>query len=243
MHRVLCLLLAASLATSAWPASVTLHPNGAFVVLEGRIEPGDLEKVARISRASSPTGIYLASPGGNLAEAIRIGALVRRLAWETRSLDGPDVPAALRVGVARSHGVRDVARNGMCASACFFIFIAGIYRDGHALGIHQPFMSPDELERMSSDEAERRANSVRALVEWYLAKMGVPRKYADEMYAVPKESMRWLTHDEVEADFQGFIPQVRHWVETQCGDQWKTRRCKEDVMLGIRLRALEEARR
>ena len=243
MHRLLWLLLAASLSASAWSATVTLHPNGNLVVLEGRIELGDLEKVARISRESSPTGIYLASPGGNLAEAIRIGALVRRLAWETRTLDGPEVPPALRVGVARSYGIRDVARNGMCASACFFIFIAGIYRDGAALGIHQPFMSPEELERLSSDEAERRANSVRALIEWYLTKMGVPVKYADEMYAVPKESMRWLTPDEIETDFRGFIPQVRGWVKTQCGDQWKTRRCKDDVMMGIRLRALQEANR
>lgn len=243
MPRILLLLLAGSFAVNAWPATVTLHPNGHLVVLEGRIEPGDLEKVARISRESSPTGIYLASPGGNLAEAMRIGALVRRLAWETRTLDGPDVPPALRIGVARSYGIRDVTRNGMCASACFLVFIAGIYRDGHALGIHQPFMSPDELERISGEEAERRTSSVRALVEWYLAKMGVPLKYADEMYAVPKESMRWLTENEIETDFHGFIPQVRAWVQTQCGDQWKTQRCKDDVMMGIRIRALQEAGR
>ena len=240
MARILLLLLGLALAGAARPASVTLHPNGTLVVLEGRIELGDFEKVARVSREASPTGIYLASPGGNLAEAIRIGALVRRLAWETRSADGPKVPHALRVGVARSYGVRDVAHNGMCASACFFIFVGGIYRDGYALGIHQPFMSPAELERISAEEAERRTSSVRALVELYLARMGVPLKYAQEMYAVPKESMRWLTDEEIETDFHGFIPQVRAWVETQCGVEAATRRCKDEVMMGIRLRALQE---
>ena len=240
---MLLLLLVWSLAFSARPATISLHPNGNLVVLEGRIVQGDLDRLVEISREASPTGIYLASPGGNVAEAMRIGALVRRRAWETRTLDGPDVAPALRIGVARSYGIRDVTHNGMCASACFFVFIAGIYRDGFALGIHQPYMSQQEIERLSSEEAERRASGVRALVEWYLIKMGVPVKYADEMYAVPKESMRWLTPDEIEADFHGFIPQVRAWVQMQCGEQWRTLRCKDDVMTGIRIRALQEAGR
>ena len=231
-------------ATAARAASVTLHPGGNLVVLEGRIEVGDFDKVLKLSREATPTGIYLASPGGNLAEAIRIGALVRRLAWETRSAEGPDVPAEFRAGVAASYGVRDPARHNMCASACFFIFVGGIYRDGHRLAIHQPFMAPAELERIPADEAARRANNVRAVVEVYLHRMGVPLRYVQEMYDVPKERLRWLTDDEIAADFHGFIAEVRPWVETQCpADEIKTQRCRESVMTGIRIRALQEANR
>jgi hypothetical protein len=167
---------------------------------------------------------------------------VRRLAWETKTAEGPGVPPAIRSGVARSYGVRDPAHNNLCASACFFIFVAGIYRDGHALGIHQPYMAPAELERIPADEATRRTRSVKLVVELFLRQMGVPAKYFDEMYQVPKETVRWLTEDEIRADFNGFIPAVREWVEAQCGEEARTLRCKNEVMLGIRLRALQQGR-
>ena len=242
MRRAAVLLLAAFLAAGAPAASVRLHPNGRIVVLEGRIEIGDLEKVRKASQEGAPTAIYLASPGGNLGEAMRIGALVRRLAWETRTAEGPDVPPAIRAGVARSYGVRD-ARNNVCASACFFIFVAGIYRDGHVLGIHRPYMSPAELERISEKEASRRTDNVRTTVGHFLQRMGVPPAYLEEMYEVPKEKVRWLTEEEIRADFRGFVPEVREWVKTQCGDDAATVRCKDDVMLGIRLRALQDGGR
>ncbi|MDQ6680024.1 MAG: hypothetical protein M3Y67_03545 [Pseudomonadota bacterium] len=245
MKRTLFLLLTSLLLvaeTGAGAATVSLHPNGNLVVLEGRIDVGDFDKVEKLSREATPTGIYLASPGGNLVEAIRIGALVRRLAWETRSAEGPDVAPAIRAGVATSYGVRH-QRNNVCASACFFIFVAGIYRDGHALGIHQPFMSAEELARIPAEEATRRTNGVKALVERFFRKMGVPLHYVDEMYAVPKDQLRWLTEDEILADFHGFVPSVREWVRTQCGEDAETVRCKESVMMGIRIRAMQEAAR
>ena len=169
--------------------------------------------------------------------------LVRRLAWETRTAEGQSVPPAIRRGVATSYGVRDPAHNNLCASACFFIFVAGIHRDGHALGIHRPYMAPAELERIPADEATRRTRSVKATVELFLRRMGVPAKYLDEMYSVPKEEVRWLTEDEIDADFHGFIGEVRDWVEAQCGEEAQTLRCKNDVMLGIRLRALQQGSR
>ena len=236
-------MLAGAIA-SAGAATVSLHPGGNLVVLEGRIDPGDFDKVLKLSREATPTGIYLASPGGNLAEAIRIGALVRRLAWETRSAEGPSVPAEFRAGVAASYGVRDPARNNLCASACFFIFVGGIYREGHLLAIHQPFISAAELERISPDEAVRRTSNVRTVVELYLRRMGVPLRYVQEMYDVPKERLRWLTEEEIATDFSGFIAEVRPWVETQCSPgEVQTQRCRENVMTGIRIRALEEANR
>lgn len=243
MRPILFLLLAWSLATAASAAAVRLHPNGVLVVLEGRIELGDYDKVMKLSQDAAPTGIYLASPGGNLGEAMRIGALVRRLAWETKTADGSNVPARIRAGVAASYGVLDPARNNVCASACFFIFVAGIYRDGHVLGIHQPYMSTAELERIPAEEASRRTRNVKTTVELFLKRMGVPPGYLEEMYQVPKENVRWLTEDEIQADFQGFIPEVREWVRTQCADDAPTVRCKNDVMTGIRIRALQQTSR
>lgn len=238
-RRAFLFVLSWWLAAGALAASISLHPNGNLVVLEGRIDIGDFDKVERLARDASPTAIYLASPGGNLAEALRIGALVRRLAWETRSAEAKSLPPAMRISVAKAYGVRDPANN-VCTSACFFIFASGIYRDGHAIGIHRPFMLPADIERLPADDASRMNSNVRSVVEAFLRRMGVPPKYVDEMYEVPREQIRWLTDEEIDADFHGFVPQVREWVRGQCGDEAETLRCKESVMTGIRIRALEQ---
>lgn len=239
MRRALVFLLSWFCAVAASAASVTLHPNGNLVVFEGMIEIGDFDKVEKLSREASPTGIYLASPGGNLSEALRIGALVRSLAWETKSAEGRDVPPPLRDGVALSFGVKDPAHNNLCTSACFFIFAAGIYRNGHGIGMHRPFMAPGEVERLPEAVVTRVSDRVRFVVEVYLRRMGVPLRYVDEMYAVPSERMRWLTDDEIETDFRGFVPSVRDWVRTQCGEDIETLACKDTVMQGIKIRAIE----
>lgn len=240
MRCALLLLIGWLFSTAAPAASVTLHPNGNLVIFEGQIEVGDFDKVEKLAREATPTGIYLASPGGNVAEAMRIGALVRRLAWETKSAEGRNVPMNMREGVAASYGVRDPARNNQCTSACFFIFISGIYRNGHGIGIHRPFMSVSEIERVPADVAEKMSRNVRTIVELFLRKMGVPVRYADEMYKMPSDRMRWITDEEIAADFTGFIPEVRLWVKTQCPDDAETLRCKESVMNGIKIRTLEQ---
>jgi hypothetical protein len=237
---VVSLWIGLLLSMPAFAASVTLHPNGNLVVFEGQIEPGDFEKVEKLAREASPTGIYLASPGGNVAVAMRIGALVRRLAWETKSAEGRNVPMNMRDGVAIAYGVKDPQRNNQCTSACFLIFISGIYRDGHGLGIHRPTMSQADRERLAPEDQVKAADGVRAVVEYFVRRMGVPRRYVDEMYAMPNDRMRWITDEEIEADFKGFVPSVREWVKTQCGDEAETLRCKEDVMTGIKIRALEQ---
>jgi hypothetical protein len=111
----------------------------------------------------------------------------------------------------------------MCASACFFIFVAGIHRSSDdlgpaILGIHRPSLSESELKRLSLDEATAVDDRTRTTVENYLKKMDVPTKYAEDMYSVPKGKIRWVRNDEFEADFGGFIPELRDWVEARCGN-------------------------
>jgi hypothetical protein len=42
------------------------------VVLEGNIEAGDFDKLRNYVKENQTKSIYLASPGGNVAEAIKI---------------------------------------------------------------------------------------------------------------------------------------------------------------------------
>ena len=109
----------------------------------------------------------------------------------------------------------------MCTSACFFIFVAGVHRThderGPALlGIHKPSLTAETLKRLSPDQAIAAAAKIRRTVENYLKAMGVPEKYAQNMYFGPKRSVGWVRNDEFEADFEGFIPEFRDWASARC---------------------------
>ncbi len=60
------------------------------------------------------------------------------------------------------------------------------------------------------------AAQTKAIIENYLNEMGAPRKYFDMMYAIPKGDIRWISEDELESDFRGFIPELRDWIDARC---------------------------
>ena len=64
------------------------------LVLEGIIVPGDYDKLRNFLGTKSnfdkiSGGVFLASPGGNVAEAMRIGQLIRMLQLSTDAPSGP----------------------------------------------------------------------------------------------------------------------------------------------------------
>ena len=201
-------------------------------VLEGKIEAGDFDKLrSYILDGRGAENIFLASPGGDLAEAIKIGRFVRELKLTT-SVPDKLRPASRYDGEYQKewiakYNLKDLKANYMCASACFFVFVAGIHREvggwlldlEPVLGIHRPYLSENDLREMSSDKAIAAGGRARAIVEDYLKEMGVPAKYADQMYSVPKDEVRWINKDEFEADFNGFISGLKDWVDARC-NKW-----------------------
>jgi hypothetical protein len=151
---------------SANAADITLGEYD-FITFEGKIVKGDYEKLNELSGELAalwhnnpdryqPINLALFSPGGDVAEAMKIGRLVRALRWMTTAPE--DDPGARKWHAGR---LKAPEENYMCASACFFIFVAGIdrysgYRSYVApliLGIHRPYFSDVELKAMSSKDA------------------------------------------------------------------------------------------
>ena len=220
--RYFCRLIAAIAACGAVTADAADIRRGFNdeLVLEGTISPGDCSKVKNLLHAEEARQIYLASPGGNLAEAMEIGRLVRALKMETVVPGKSDLPlygerAALR------HKLNDYKTNYLCTSACFFVFVAGISRWADTpsgdpiLGIHRPYLSENDLGGLSSDQAMAAANRTRLVVESYLKAMSVPAKYADQMFSVPKDKVQWISRDDYDADLDGVIPELRDWVDAR----------------------------
>ena len=204
--------------------------TGSFgFVLEGRIETGDFEKLKkaygdlRINQflIGSPgfNTLYLASPGGNLAEAIKIGRFIRALKLETivPSRSGPQMQAQM----VEQRKLKNPKANYTCASACFFIFVAGVKRafdepGKPILGIHRPYLSDSDLRSLTGEQAINSARQMRAIVESYLKEMNVPAKYADAMFLVPKDELHWVGEDAYRADFDGVISPLKDWLAARC---------------------------
>jgi len=207
------------------------------VQFEGKIEKGDYEKLFAAAgeiasemynnpnRSIYPV-LHLFSPGGDLAEAMKIGRLVRQLHWMTTAPE--NLPNGLKdVQKHTMDQLKNSQENYMCASACFFIFVAGTerwvgYRNHHddiILGIHRPYLSDIDLKRMSSKDAMSTAANTHSVVENYLREMNVPAKYADLMFSIPKDNIQWLNPTDIKPDLGGFIPELSDWVDARCDNR------------------------
>lgn len=224
-------LLATWLAVFLAPASAAdireiVYP-GHNVVLEGAIVIGDYDKLRKLidencSAGVCPWAIYLASPGGSLTEAIKIGRMVRAFRLETQI--PVHAPPNWRQKYVETLKLRDPEKNYLCASACFFIAVAGIKREGSPvgddvlLGMHRPYFSDADLRTLSAEQALTSAVRVRTMIDAYLKEMGVPSKYADLMFAISKDKILWVSEDNFRLDFSGFIPEFKDWLDARCGN-------------------------
>jgi hypothetical protein len=149
--------------------------------------------------------IYLASPGGNLVEALRIGQLVRRLNLST-TVPNKVVTHQVLEQASTRHGLEQPETDYLCASACFFIFVAGVHRSSDTngsplLGIHSPFISSQKLRGINTYQASEIKDTGRAEIETYFKIMNVPSRYVLDMYSASKK-LRWIRDDEFNSDFR-----------------------------------------
>jgi hypothetical protein len=153
-----------------------------------------------------------------VTEAIKIGHLVREL--KLRTIIPVQASDDFRKELAEDHKLTNPKDNYLCASACFFVFVAGVERKtlfgDPILGIHRPYLTDGDLRSLSGGQAMSSAIQLRVVVESYLKEMGVPAKYADLMFSVPKDEVRWIGRTEFEADLEGIIPELKDWVDARC---------------------------
>ena len=248
-----CVLWSGTVSAAEIRTDPASYGGAAGAVLEGAIRAGDFDRFKNfILERGNAFQIYLASPGGDLAEAMKIGLLVRLLKLSTVVPGKPLTNQAFE-SAAVEHGLTNPRADYQCSSACFFIFVAGVHRshDDHGpalLGIHRPSLTSDSLKRLSTDQAIAANGQARKVVENYLKAMGVPAKYSEMMYSEPGQ-IRWIRNNDFEADLDGFIPQLRDWVDARCdkqndiekGDRQTGQNCKKQAQVDLALRAYNEA--
>jgi hypothetical protein len=181
----LLLLMATSIASGAeWkfghidPKHPRAEPD---IVLTGEIRRGDYDALLTFARRDpalfTARTFVLASQGGDLLEAIRIGQFLRRIYASV--FVNPDV--------------------GRCLSACFLIYVSSVERDAvvPALGIHRPYFAAREFERLPLAETERRHRQLMQSVKSYLEEQQVPQHLIERMFSMASTETYWLTPSDI----------------------------------------------
>ena len=205
------------------------------LVLSGEIIPGDGERlVARIlddeNRFLSQNKLFLASDGGDVAEALKIAKLVKSLFSEV-------IVAPL---------------TGRCVSACFFIYAAAGRReaDGERLiGINRPFIAETDPAAPPPRDAALAENNALAQVRAFLQENAVPAYLVDEMFRHASDDAYWLSADDQKnlgyrsPWFKQFLAAKCAWDDQIERDAYAGKRPIDDLkqMLKCRDRVTQEA--
>ena len=193
------------------------------IVFEGTIVEGDYDKIRKMAKEVGPSieKIFLASLGGNLNEAMRIGYLVRELRWETEALDFIliMVDSKYYSKYYKAYGLNPIENSDhehACASSCFFIYAAGVIRSGGEIGIHRPFLNEESCSKISGNDAIDFSVSATQAIKIYLTEMGIPEHIYNTMLSISKNSIHWLTYEE-KKEIEGYIPALKDWLDGKCG--------------------------
>jgi hypothetical protein len=219
MHCLAALLILLLSALGVNAAEIRTH-NHSVIILDGKIERGDYDKVLSTAKKLGPDleTLFLASSGGNLIEAMRIGRLTRQLRWSTQVRSKNSFIEDLLPGNYKEYGFEKskLEHQLVCASSCFFIYAGGVRRFGGEIGIHRPYLSDEDYARMSGNEAIDKSKSIARIVDDYLREMGIPSRFSEAMFSIQKDSIRWLNQKELD-ELNGYIPGLEDWVNSKCG--------------------------
>ena len=217
--------------TEAADFSVSYATEEAHLRMVGTIGAGDAESlVALVLTLASKGGVeqvprllVVDSGGGSVLEAARIASVVELLRLSTF--------------VRGDEFVRG-GSPGVCASACFLVWLAGNSRFAagnyastgdklleqiHAIskrtvgmvGIHRPYVDLKESSSASMLESQREQRLAMANLQTYLQSKNVPSGLVDKMMASSSKNIHWLTPEEI--DQLAMSPEYEELLAANCG--------------------------
>ena len=174
--RVLGAAVLSTAATAAELSSVTLRGDVTIIALSGDVAGGDTEAAEALIKAANDSNrlisaVRLDSPGGSLAEAVKLAGLIRRAKLPTI-----------------------VAARSRCASACFIVFAAGNEKFASyeaAIGVHGV---SDKFGHETAQTEEATIAMARVA-----SGFGVPPRIIGQMVTTHAHEIAWLTPDDLRA--------------------------------------------
>lgn len=173
-----------------------------FLLMRGKIEAGDYQKLKdflkedpALTHFTNSRKIIIASPGGDVREALKIGDFVRKTFSE--------------VSVGNHFG--------SCMSSCFLVLASAVSRNWqeNAVGLHRPYLTAESIDRKSASTTIDEQDRVMNAVEDYLKNLRVPHHLINIMMSTPSDKIVWL--DEPNITFGRFSPSYEQLLVTKCG--------------------------
>ena len=185
--------------------------------IEGEIVPGDAQRLLDFYKlyGTSISPLYLRSRGGNVEEAMKMGAIIRRLRLETNVIvwdTGSQPFDPIKVDDPDDH---------ICASACFLIYAGGATRMGNYLALHRPYISRKDALNLSDVEYEASQKEIVPKVKAYLADMEIDQHWSDRMFATNSQEgyiPTWSEADNKTRHLMGMVPSLEEVVLSKCDE-------------------------
>ncbi len=201
--------------------------NYKFLLMKGRIEPGDYQRLKDFLRTEpaltnfvNSRNIILASPGGDIREAMKLGDFVRKTFSE--------------VSVGNHFGP--------CMSSCFLILSSSVSRSWqkNTVGLHRPYFTADSVDKKTVTEAVEDQERAMNAVESYLRLLRVPQNIINVMMSTSSDNIVWL--DEPGITFGRYSPSYEQVLVTKCGLDVNLERRYFSGEKGVSLSKVLEAR-
>jgi hypothetical protein len=178
LRRVVRGCLAMALATTAAAAAelsrIAIRDDATIIALHGDIEEGDADAAEALIKTVNDDGrlvsaLRLDSPGGGIAEAVKLADLIRRAKLPTV-----------------------VAAGSRCASACFIVFVAGVEKFANydaAIGVH------GVSDRFGHQTVQTKAATMS--MARIASELGVPQRIVSQLIATRPSDITWLTPEDL----------------------------------------------
>jgi len=192
--------------------------GGCSYHLDGEIVQGDYERLRSLLKQKRAEIWYveLDSPGGDLQEALRIAELIRNAFLDT----------SVRVDISDIADL-STARVGHCASACFLVWVGGVYRNNSPLlytrsslspfFLHRPYFNSSRYSSTDAKVLAQETARLNSLVREFLSTNGVPQRIIDEMMKRSSVDAYRLTKEEADS-VAGYAAWYEEWLLARCGD-------------------------
>jgi hypothetical protein len=192
------------------------------IYIEGEIVAGDYQRFRDLLHFAEPFAhrVTLNSLGGNVAEALAIGRLIRDRLLETEAPYRP--PAEYTLYSATRKRDLCLGKLCVCASACFFIWAGGIARLGDALMVHRPRDVSGTFATKAAAQASREYSATLSAIDSYLLEMEVPHSIIEKVNATPSNEIAFVEYEDKEMR----PPSIAEWLISGCGsvrkeeDEW-----------------------
>lgn len=161
-----------------------LRNNIYQINIEGTIQRGDADNFIRLIFSSKPGSVFrrvgLNSNGGDVDEAIKLASLVEQLRLRTKVNPG-----------------------GVCASACFFIWVVGEPHNATSqissqylgrVGLHRPYLKNPKNDPKSLETQ----GVLQKQIANFLSEKLIPNRLIDLMMTRPSNDIYWLTKQDLD---------------------------------------------